>query len=373
MSKRVVVAGHICIDITPVFLNDKIKNVMEVFKPGKLIEMGEAKVSTGGAVANTGLAMKYFGANVTLMGKIGCDEFGDLICTILDKYDAGDDMIRSENVTTSYSVVIAIPGVDRMFLHNPGANSNFYSEDIDYNTVKESALFHFGYPTIMESMYENNGEELLTLFKKVNETGCATSLDLSSVDPDSKAGKVDWENILSQVIPYVDFFVPSVEELCFMLDKEKFSEWQNRAAADDITSVLDIDSDVKPLADKCIQMGAKVVLIKCGARGMYLHTGDSNSIGSIGNNLKLDVAEWSDKSIFEKAYMPEKVLSATGAGDTAIAAFLTGVINNENPNECLRLAAATGACCVEAYDALSGLKTFEELKHRIENGWKQVL
>lgn len=35
-------------------------NIGDVLKPGKLIEMGKAKVSTGGAVANTGLGMKYF-------------------------------------------------------------------------------------------------------------------------------------------------------------------------------------------------------------------------------------------------------------------------------------------------------------------------
>jgi len=37
----------------------------------------------------------------------------------------------------------------------------------------------------------------------------------------------------------------------------------------------------------------------------------------------------------------------------------------------MHLAAATGASCVEAYDALSGLKSFEELKRKIEAGWKK--
>jgi len=39
---------------------------------------------------------------------------------------------------------------------------------------------------------------------------------------------------------------------------------------------------------------------------------------------------------------------------------------------CLHLAAATGASCVAAYDALSGLKSFEELKKKIEEGWEKV-
>ncbi len=43
---------------------------------------------TGGAVANTGLAMKLLGADVSLMGKVGEDAFGDMILNILDGYDA---------------------------------------------------------------------------------------------------------------------------------------------------------------------------------------------------------------------------------------------------------------------------------------------
>ena len=88
MSKKVIVAGHICIDITPVFQGKSVTNVSDILKPGKLIQMGKAEVSTGGVVANTGLGMKILGADVTLMGKIGNDEFGNLILGILDKYDA---------------------------------------------------------------------------------------------------------------------------------------------------------------------------------------------------------------------------------------------------------------------------------------------
>ena len=37
----------------------------------------------------------------------------------------------------------------------------------------------------------------------------------------------------------------------------------------------------------------------------------------------------------------------------------------------MRLAAAQGACCVEAYDALGGLRTMEELEKRIGGGWEK--
>ncbi len=371
MKKKVIVAGHICLDITPVFSTKKIENISDILLPGKLVEVRQADVHTGGSVANTGLAMKILGADVTLMGKTGKDAFGEMVQNILKKYDAEEGLIISTEESTSYSVVLAIPGMDRIFLHNPGANHSFRVADIPQKTLEEAALFHFGYPPLMKSMYENEGAELTALMKRAQEAGAATSLDLAAVDSTSEAGHVNWKKILERTLPYVDFFVPSIEELCFMFDKEKFEEWQKRAAGKDVTEILDIEKDVKPFAKQCINFGCKVLLIKCGAQGMYLKTADCKELEKISNRVGLDAAIWSDKEIFEKSYIPEKILSGTGAGDTSIAAFLTAVLEEYVPEEVMHLAAATGASCVAAYDALSGLKSLKELEEKIHNGWKK--
>lgn len=291
--------------------------------------MGKAEVSTGGAVANTGLGMKILGADVTLMGKIGNDEFGNLILGILDKYDAADGMIRDPLSDTSYSVVLAMPGVDRIFLHNPGANHTFCAADVSKEQLREAALFHFGYPPLMKNMYENNGNELVSLFQKAKEAGCATSLDMAAVDPASDAGRADWNLILKKVLPYVDFFVPSVEELCYMLDRTRLEEWQKRAGSRDLTELLDIENDVIPLAEKCMEYGTKVLVIKCGAKGMYYKTADEKQLSEIGKRVGLDIVQWADRQGFEASYIPERILSGTGAGDTSIAAFLTAMLEGE--------------------------------------------
>lgn len=370
-GKKIIAAGHICLDITPVFPEKKVTKLDALLSPGKLVQTGAADVHTGGSVANTGLALKILGADVSLMGKIGCDAFGDMVCNILKKYHADEHMIRSEEESTSYSVVLAIPGIDRIFLHNPGANGTFGSRDIDKAALEDAALFHFGYPTLMRSMYENDGQELIALMKMVKEAGVSTSLDMAMVDADSEAGRVDWKKILKELLPYVDFFVPSVEELCFMLDRDRFEEWQKRAAGKDITEILDIEKDVRPLADICLSFGAKVLLIKCGAPGIYYKTAGKDTLSAIGERLDLDVNGWADKEGFEASYVPERVLSGTGAGDTSIAAFLAAVLKGESLMEAMHLATAAGAGCVTAYDALSGLMSLEELQAKIHAGWKK--
>ena len=372
MNKKVIVAGHICLDITPVFAGRAAERVEQILSPGKLIQVGNADVHTGGAVANTGLAMKLLGNDVALMGKIGTDAFGSLVQNVLDEYGAGEGMICDEAASTSYSVVLAMPGIDRIFLHHSGANDTFVAEDMDFQRIGEAALFHFGYPTLMRLMYESDGARLVQLMQRVQAAGAATSLDLAAVDPKSEAGKADWDEILKRTLPYVDFFVPSIEELCFMIDRERFEQLQIRAGGGDITDILDIEKDVKPLAEKCMAYGCKVLLLKCGAKGMYLQTAEGKKLEQISSRIGLDASVWAEQAIFERSYVPERILSGTGAGDTSIAAFLTAMLEGENPQMCLHLAAATGASCVAAYDALSGLKPLNELRQKIEKGWEKT-
>ena len=369
-NKKVIVAGHICLDITPIFPSDQRKELKDILIPGKLTNVDEADVHTGGAVANTGLAMKILGADVKLVGKIGEDSFGQLIMNILDKYNVSDKMISSPNTSTSYSIVISPPGVDRIFLHNSGANDDFVADDISEDMLKDVSLFHFGYPPLMKNIYKNQGEELLKIFKNMKAHNIATSLDMAAIDPLSEAGNIDWNSILERVLPYVDFFVPSVEELAFMIDREKYDELVIKANGKDITSILYIN-DVKPLADKLINMGAKVVLIKCGAPGIYYKTGDKDKLSSISSNIKLNLNSWSNREGFEKSYEPQKVVSGTGAGDTSIAAFLTAMLREYSFEKCMQLATATGASCVSTYDALSGIKPLNELEEIINRGWKK--
>lgn len=368
---KVIVAGHICLDITPTFPDNKWNNLSEILLPGKLIQMGEANVHTGGAVANTGLAMKILGADVTLIGKIGRDAFGDMILHLVRSYGLEQGMLVSETESTSYSVILAIPGIDRIFLHNSGANHRFLAEDIPQSELEQAALFHFGYPPLMKSMYENNGDELVALMKRVKSAGTATSLDMAAIDANSEAGQTDWEDVLKRVLPYVDFFEPSAEELCFMLDRECFAKWQKRAEGRDITEILEIEKDVKPLADRCMEYGAKVLLIKCGAFGLYYRTAEKNVLRNVGNKIQLELIDWADREGFERSYQPKRIVSGTGAGDTCIAAFLTAMLKAYSIEESIHLSAAAGASCVEEYDALSGLMPLEELEKKIKAGWEK--
>jgi len=242
---------------------------------------------------------------------------------------------------------------------------------MDLDKIWEADLFHFGYPPIMRSMYEKDGAELVKMFKMISEAGVLTSLDLAMIQEQSDAGRADWNKILKAVLPYTDFFVPSVEELLLMIDREKYHRILEKSSDGDIVNVISLEEDVKPLAERCIAMGAKCVLIKCGAPGLYYKTAASGFAEKLTEKLGHDCSDWADKEGFEASYVPGKVRSGLGAGDTTIGAFLSAVLQGYSMERCLQLATATGASCVETYDALSGLRSFEELEARIDAGWEK--
>ena len=110
VKKKVVAAGHACLDITPVFpRSGGCRRIGDVLVPGRLIQMEGVSISSGGSVSNTGLAMRLLGAEVCLMAKTGMDEFGKILADIYRKYGAADGIIAVQGELTSYSAVIAVP------------------------------------------------------------------------------------------------------------------------------------------------------------------------------------------------------------------------------------------------------------------------
>ncbi|MDW2799478.1 carbohydrate kinase family protein [Clostridium boliviensis] len=371
-NKKIIVAGHISLDITPVFKGGDGKKILRSFQPGKLLEVGKASVSGGGAAFNTGLGLHALGAEVLLMANTGDDDFGRILKGKIQERGCESCITVLPGEITSYTIVLAPKGVDRLFLHNPGCNDTFGFEHVDLKKAATADHFHFGYPTLMKRFYQNDGLELKELFCSIKELGLTTSLDLAAVDPESEAAACRWDRIFKSVLPYVDFFVPSIEELGFLLNRPLYEKWQAIAAGEDITSILSLKGDVETIADQALQLGAKAVLLKCGAAGMFLKTASNQAFVNGPDFLK----GWGEISYFQNSFLPDRILSATGAGDTSIAAFIKAMLERRSPVECVRLAAATGASCVTAYDTVSGLMSFEKLEEKMKNGWeeqKQIL
>ncbi len=357
-SIDLISAGHICVDIAPQFIQAASEcSVERIFRPGALTVVGPAAVSAGGGAANVGLAAQRLGLNLSLMGKCGDDLLGQTLLAVLERASpqCAAGMRISPGEHTGYTVALAVPGVDRLFLHFPGANDTFTAADIDLDLVAASRLFYFGYPPLMATMYADNGSELAKLLAGVKGRGVTTALDMALPDPAGDAGKADWQSIVAAALPNVDVFAPSVEELTFMLRRD---EYDQLTAAGDILDRL-TPGLLRGLADHCLSQGAAVAAIKCGRHGVYVRSAPAERIAAMGSAAP-DPAGWADREIFAPAYHVERVVSATGAGDSAVAGLLAALLRGADLATAADYACAVGAQNVQAVDPVSGVRSWEQ-------------
>ncbi|MDX1994049.1 MAG: carbohydrate kinase family protein [bacterium] len=355
----IIVSGHLCLDLIPAMNHIPPEALLQA---GRLLETGPMTISTGGSVSNTGLALNRLGVNVRLVSTVGDDLIGRVIVAFVKDRDPvlGETIRQKHGLPSSYTVVLSPQKSDRTFLHCPANNVTFGLEDVDFDLVARAKIFHLGYPPILPRLMANDGDELTAIFQKAHASGAVTSLDMSLPDPDGPAGRVNWRVLLEKTLPFVDIFLPSIEEILFMLRRVDFDRWHG-AVLSHITQGY-----LRELADELLTMGVVIAGFKLGELGMYLQTGDDLSRLK---KLGLDEAVWRNVEVYLPAFEVE-VAGTTGAGDSAYAGFLTALLHRLPPEEALRFACAVGACNVEAPDATSGVRSFEETMQRLQAGWQ---
>ncbi len=361
----IIVSGHLCLDLIPRMEHVPLSSLSS---PGRLFEVGAMDVSTGGAVSNTGLALHRLGVSVRLMATVGGDMLGRATVEFLNARDpALSQLITVQpELSSSYTIVLAPQKVDRIFLHANGPNAVFGIANIDFSLIAQAKIFHLGYPTLLPRLIADEGAELEELYRRAKSAGVLTSMDLTLPDPNSQSGQADWPTILRRTLPYVDVFVPSIEEILFMLRRADYDAWRG-----DILAHLSADY-LDTLATDLLEMGPAIVGFKLGALGFYVRGSRPSRLNRLVLNrlvrLPLRAEAWANARAWHPAFQVH-VVGTTGAGDSAYAGFLAALLRGMGPQDAIRWACAVGACNVEAADATSGVRTWDETQARLDAGW----
>ncbi len=369
-DNKIAVLGALSVDICPTFTGTfntgHAHDFSHVIKPGAITHIEGNEIHPGGPVANTGIALSFFGIEPVMCAKIGDDEMGKMLLSIIGSelkgaHQAPGSISIDNTAPTAYSIILAPPGIDRAILQNPGANDTFSFDDINWDEVKNCKLLHFGHPSTMANMYKDDGEELLRILKTASKLGLVTSLDLCAIDPSSDAGKADWEKILGSVLPYTDFFLPSIDDLNNVFPN--LFEYSSDTIID-ATSRCDSKIELaRKLAELSHRLGAGTVLIKLGEDGMYYSNGDASFFSEVESKLGFkpgsmsdpDGWDWAGREGHLPAMKVEKVVSGLGAGDVTIAAYLAAMVRGFSFDDTIEKARNAGAQCVTDASATGGL------------------
>ncbi|KXK24368.1 MAG: PfkB domain-containing protein [Chloroflexi bacterium OLB15] len=353
-QREIIVCGQLTLDLIPDLSKVPLSNLQI---PGSFSPAGALKFSAGGCVGNTSIALHYLGANVRLMACVGDDMLGTLTRQIIRSHSAQLEAgLRIKHGETSpYTIVLSPSNIDRMFLHSAGLNQSFGINDVSFDAILPGSIFHFGYPTVLPHLYADEGIELSIIMRRAKEKGAVAAMDLAM--PDIFSHGIDWRLLLHSVLPHVDIFIPSLEEIVYMLRREAFDDLQRGQNID--------DGFLISLLDEFIECGVAIAGVKLGEGGMILKLAEQQRIRALG----FPDTQFAGKVIYQPAF--EVIANGTtGAGDSAYAAFLYALANNFDFEAAARFACAAGAWCVEAPDSAAGLPDAKTIQMRIASGWQ---
>lgn len=302
-----VVCGSCVVDVLvrPVDLESPIGG-------GRLVESEPLELTTGGIVSNSGITMARLGRRVAAMSYVGADAWAELLRRrYAEEGLLSEGLLTHPTGATSTTAVLIDPSGERSFMHCVGApklldRAAFLDQ---LPLFARSRWMLLGYYPLLPNLIADLAEVLAA----IRNTGCRTALDA--------AGDGGELAPLLPVLPHLDLYVPSLAEA------------RRQTGEDDPRKIVSVYRDA----------GAPGLLgVKLGSRGVLL----SPAAGEY-----IDVAP---------TRPPGEVIDTTGAGDCFLGGLLTGLLLNMNPADAGRLGSATGACCVTALGATTGIRGYEE-------------
>ncbi len=275
---------------------------------GVCVHVDTMELHVGGCASNTGLALAKLGLPVAVIGKVGQDSFGDFLIQTLQQHGVDTRGIQRAQKGTSSTMVMVHPDGERSFIHHVGANGEFAPEDIDWDVVRECALFHLAGAFLMPQM---DGEPASRVLQHARALGLTTSLDTTW----DASGR--WIELLRPCLPHLDYILPNYGEACGLTG----------------------ETEPERIADKLLEAGVGTVVIKMDAQGCFVKN--------------REVA-------FSVSAYPVEVVDMLGAGDCFCAGFLAGLALGWDLEKTARLANAVGALCVTQLGATTGVRPLEE-------------
>lgn len=209
--------GELLIDFTPFAALDGTKGVFER--------------NPGGAPANVLVASKRLGCSAAFIGMVGNDQFGMFLKDILDKCGVCTRGLRlTDKAKTTLAFVHLNEAGDRSFsfYRDSGADIMLTAQDVDYELIGNSRIFHFGSLSMTD---EPCRSATLSALKYAKKKHIIISYD-PNLRPSLWRSLEEAKSAIMEGLGYADILKVSEEELEFIsgtADLEKGTELLYRA------------------------------------------------------------------------------------------------------------------------------------------------
>lgn len=294
---------------------------MVMFNPdskGPLRYVHNFNKSIAGAESNVAVALARLGHKVGWFSKLGDDEFGRYIQSV----------IRGENVDVSRVITdnernTGILFKERFAHVNPNvyyyrknsAASNINVNDLDIDYIKKSKILHI--TGITPALSASAREAVLKVVSIAKENGVIVSFD-----PNIRLklwSLKEAKSVLLDIAKMADIIFPGISEG---------------------EMLLGLKNEVE-IADKFLELGCSTVALKLGEKGCYVKN--------------------KEEAHYIDGYVVKSPEDTVGAGDGFAAGFLSGILRGLTLRECGEYANGVGAMATLVRGDMEGFPTFTQL------------
>ena len=131
----------------------------------------------GGAPCNVLAMLNKLERKTAFIGKVGEDQFGKLLKDTIDTLGIETKgLVLDKDVHTTLAFVHTFPDGDRefSFYRKPGADMMLGEDEVDYDLIRQSKVFHFGTLSMTDEPVKSATKKALKVAK---EAGCLITFD----------------------------------------------------------------------------------------------------------------------------------------------------------------------------------------------------
>jgi ribokinase len=286
-------------------------------QPGETITGEDLQVIPGGKGSNQAVAAARHGTNVSMLGRVGRDNFGDFLLENLKSNQVDSHFVQLDDSSTGTAIIVVDSSGQNSIVLSAGANGKVHEQDVN-------AVSFSDYKLLLLQL-EIPTPTVLSAAQRAHENGLRVILNPAPA-----------RELPNELIALADFLIPNESELSLLTG----------------LPVNDMNS-AEQAAQALLGVGAKNVIVTLGSKGALIVT---------------------NKQVTHIETYTVDVVDTTAAGDAFIGGFAAKLLESDSKlsevqeqapalQSAVHYGCACGALAVTKFGAQPSLPTKEEVEY----------
>ncbi|MBL3596465.1 sugar kinase [Rhodovulum sulfidophilum] len=275
----------------------------------------EIRMTVAGTAAATAMDCAILGLRTRMVSSAGADDMGDFLISKMQGYGMDTAMMsRDPDNQTSSTILPVRPNGERPALHVRGSATTFTLVPEQYADALDAKIVHLGGTGLLWAF---DGQPSVDFLKAAKAAGRTTTFDLIQANPDTV------EKVLP-LLPYIDYFIPSIEE------------------AEEMAGTSGPEATARWFRERSVRNA----ILTLGGEGVYVDPEEGAPFILPAHDIE--------------------VVDTTGCGDSFTAGIITGLSKGWDLRRCARFASAVAAQVAMGLGSDGKLGSFEDTLHATE-------